>query len=128
MRLQFSNRRKIKPKLSKHCLGTIVCKSSEKLFDGSGCAEAIQTIVEENGAQCIGQQLYEFPNKSYTILVALAESHISIHTWPERLTVQLDVFLCNYMHDNSKKCEDIYDDIVEYFEPKEQNTTLIERL
>jgi S-adenosylmethionine decarboxylase len=128
MRFRTTNRNKIKPKLSKHCLGTIVCGDSNKLFDSTGCAEALQVILKKYDVQCIGQQLYEFPNKSYTILVALAESHISIHTWPERLTVQLDVFLCNYMHENSKKCEDIYNDIVEYFDATEQNTTLIERL
>jgi S-adenosylmethionine decarboxylase len=128
MHLKFKHRQKIKPNLSKHCLGTIVTKTSDKLFDGAACLEAIQGILEDNKAQTLGEQLYEFPNKSFTLLVALAESHISIHTWPEKLTVQLDVFLCNYMHDNSQKCESIYNDIKEYFDCAEDNTTIIERL
>jgi S-adenosylmethionine decarboxylase len=119
---------KIRPKLSKHCLGTIVTATGDKLFDGPACLAAVQDVLAENGVKCLGEQMYEFPNKSFTMLVALAESHISIHTWPERLTVQLDVFLCNYLNDNTQKCENIYSGIVDYFEAVENSTTHIERL
>lgn len=126
--LNFKNRYKIRPRLSKHYLGTIVCKDASKLIDNKDCIDIVQSIVEKHGAKCIGKVMYEFPNKSFTILVGLSESHISIHTWPERLTVQLDVFLCNYMNDNATLCENIYNEIVDYFDPRETNTTVLERL
>ena len=124
----FKNRTKIKPELSSHLIGTIISKNGAKLLDGDSCLEVVRDIINEYEAQCLGESMHVFPNKSFTLLFSMAESHISIHTWPERFTVQLDVFLCNYLNDNSKKCKSIYDDIVEYFEPQEINTTALERL
>lgn len=121
-------RLKVLPILSKHCLGTLVVGNADKLFDGPGCIDALKKILGKNNVICLGEQLHQFPNNSFTLLVALSESHISIHTWPERLTVQLDVFLCNYMNNNTVMCEDIYNSIVEYFETTETNTTILERL
>jgi S-adenosylmethionine decarboxylase len=125
---EFKNRTKIKPELSTHFIGTIISQNGNKLLDGYGCLEVVRVIIKEHDAQCLGELMHEFPNKSFTLLLSMAESHISIHTWPERFTVQLDVFLCNYLNDNSKKCKNIYDDIVEYFDPQEINTTALERL
>jgi len=96
-------------------------------MDVEGCLSAVRDILSEHDVVVLGEVAHEFPNKSFTLLVGLAESHISIHTWPERLTVQLDVFLCNYVNDNTAKCESIYDAIAEYFEPFENNQTIIER-
>lgn len=122
------SRQKIKPRLSRHCLGTLTVKDSARLFDADACLSEVKKILNNNSADCLGEQTHKFPNKSFTILIALAESHISIHTWPERMVVQLDVFLCNYLHDNTEKCQNIYDDIVEYFGAIEANTTTIERI
>lgn len=114
--------------MSRHCLGTIIVKDSAVLFDGDACQKAVRDILRSNDATCLGEQLHEFPNKSFTLLVALSESHISIHTWPERMAVQLDVFLYNYIHNNTEKCQNIYDDLVEYFGAADANTTTIERI
>ena len=35
--------------------------------------------------------------------VLLAESHLAIHTWPERRGVTLDVYVCNFTADNTGK-------------------------
>ncbi len=102
-------------KLSRHCVATIVVEDQVKLFDSSTCTEAVKAILDKESVQCIGEITHDFYNKSFTSVFALAESHISIHTWPERFTVQLDVFLCNYMNDNTEKCERIFESIIEYF-------------
>jgi S-adenosylmethionine decarboxylase len=125
---KFNNQHIVSPTLSKHCLGTIVTSNASKLFDGVACSEAVARIIEHNSVTTLGEQLHVFSNKSFTLLFALAESHISIHTWPERLTVQLDVFLCNYINDNSEKCENIYNEIVSYFDAVENDSMYIERL
>jgi S-adenosylmethionine decarboxylase len=116
----------VKP--SKHCMGTLVVADSSLLFDGLGCLNAVKLILKDNETITLGEQLHKFPNGSFSLLIALAESHISIHTWPERQTVQLDVFLCNYIHDNNKRCQNIYNDIVDYFDTLDANTTIIDRL
>ncbi len=119
---------KVKPKLSRHCLGTLIVNGSEKLFDGKECLGVTKSIITKNDVIILGEQLHTFPNNSFTIVFALAESHVTIHTWPERMTVQIDVFLCNYTHDNTEKCQNIYDLIIEYFAPSETDSTILNRL
>ncbi len=35
-----------------------------------------------------------FPNGAITLVLILAESHLSIHTWPEEHLVAIDLFSC----------------------------------
>jgi spermidine synthase len=49
----------------------------------------------------------------------LAESHLAIHTWPERQGLTLDVYVCNYSADNSAKARKLFDTIVGHFQPTE---------
>ncbi len=47
------------------------------------------------GATILHTHLHHFtPNGGITGVMVLAESHISIHTWPERSYAALDVFMC----------------------------------
>lgn len=39
---------------------------------------------------------HEFSKDSFSLIYMLAESHISIHTWPEINYISLDIFVCNY--------------------------------
>jgi S-adenosylmethionine decarboxylase len=109
-------------------MGTLICKDAGKLFEGEECLNFLHKLLVQYGVVALGEVLHHFPNNSFTLLVGLAESHISIHTWPERLTVQLDVFLCNYENNNTEKCENLFNAIVDYFEAVEKNCTVIERL
>jgi S-adenosylmethionine decarboxylase len=38
---------------------------------------------------------HEFYPYGITIMMVLAESHISMHTWPEREEIQIDLFHCS---------------------------------
>ncbi|HTP16558.1 MAG TPA: S-adenosylmethionine decarboxylase [Streptosporangiaceae bacterium] len=35
-----------------------------------------------------------FPNGAITLVLILAESHLSIHTWPEQSLIAIDLFSC----------------------------------
>jgi S-adenosylmethionine decarboxylase len=35
-----------------------------------------------------------FPNGAITLVLILAESHLSIHTWPEEAMIAIDLFSC----------------------------------
>jgi S-adenosylmethionine decarboxylase len=35
-----------------------------------------------------------FPNGAITLVLVLAESHLSVHTWPEESLVAIDLFSC----------------------------------
>ena len=51
-----------------------------------------------HAAQCtiLHSYAHPFEPQGVTCFVALAESHISIHTWPEHGYAAIDVFMCGY--------------------------------
>jgi S-adenosylmethionine/arginine decarboxylase-like enzyme len=49
--------------------------------------------------------------------VVLAESHLAIHTWPERDCATLDVYVCNYTADNSRRAETLYQMLIDALGP-----------
>ena len=53
----------------------------------------------EDAAICSGATVIQIISKQFnpqgvTVLVLLAESHISIHTWPEKGEAAVDIFTC----------------------------------
>jgi S-adenosylmethionine decarboxylase len=55
----------------------------------------LKEAVEAAGATLLHIHLHHFtPNGGVSGVAVLAESHISIHTWPERSYAALDVFMC----------------------------------
>lgn len=57
--------------------------------------ETLKEAVEVSGATLLHIHLHHFtPNGGVSGVAVLAESHISIHTWPERGYAALDVFMC----------------------------------
>jgi S-adenosylmethionine decarboxylase len=65
-------------------------------LDDLGVIEmALRRAVKAAGATLLHLHLHEFsPNGGVSGVAVLAESHISIHTWPERSYAALDVFMC----------------------------------
>ncbi|MCX7354837.1 MAG: adenosylmethionine decarboxylase [Alphaproteobacteria bacterium] len=55
----------------------------------------MREAAEAAGATLLDVKLHHFgPNCGLSGLALLAESHISIHTWPERGYAAIDVFMC----------------------------------
>jgi len=65
-------------------------------LDDAGVIEmALRRSVQAAGATLLHLHLHAFtPNGGISGVAVLAESHISIHTWPERGYAALDVFMC----------------------------------
>jgi len=49
------------------------------------------------GATVLAVHVHQFEPEGVTGVVLLAESHASVHTWPERGLATLDVFTCGAM-------------------------------
>ncbi len=61
---------------------------------------ALRAAVVAGGATLLDLRLHHFgPGQGVTGVAILAESHISIHTWPEHRYAALDFFLCGAQHD-----------------------------
>jgi S-adenosylmethionine decarboxylase len=50
--------------------------------------------VAAGGGHVLDTSHVMFPNGAITLVLILAESHLSIHTWPEENLVALDLFSC----------------------------------
>lgn len=53
-----------------------------------------------------------------TGVVIVSESHLTIHTWPERRYVNLDVFFCNYTRDNTRKARAVFTEFKKIYRPQ----------
>ena len=70
---------------------------------------AIRGAAEEAGATIVGENFHKFQPLGVTGLVAIAESHICIHTWPEYGYAAADVFTCGKGFDPRKAAEILID-------------------
>ncbi len=89
-------------------------------------------LVEKSGLTIVDDKFFTFPEYQgepggVTGAVLLAESHLALHTWPERMGVTLDVYVCNFTTDNSMKAERLLDELIIAFAPGAQNTNRILR-
>lgn len=68
---------------------------AERLDDVGFMREVLERCVRESGATLLHIHLHRFtPNGGISGVAVLAESHISVHTWPERSYAAFDVFMC----------------------------------
>ena len=71
------------------------------LWDASGLDDlarmehAMRESVSVSGATLLHIHLHHFtPSNGISGVAVLAESHISVHTWPERNFAAFDIFMC----------------------------------
>ncbi len=50
--------------------------------------------VRAGGGHVLANSHVVFPNGAITLVLILAESHLSIHTWPEERLLAIDLFSC----------------------------------
>ncbi|MCL4747014.1 MAG: polyamine aminopropyltransferase [Burkholderiaceae bacterium] len=109
------------------------CKCSPSLLtDAQALAALCTRAVDQSQLTVVDQKFFTFPHYEgqpggVTGAVLLAESHLALHTWPERSGVTLDVYVCNFSTDNSAKAERLMDDLLIAFAPSDQTTNRILR-
>lgn len=68
---------------------------SESKLDNCDYIEKLMVHAAiESGATVLGSQFHKFEPQGVSGVVVLAESHISIHTWPEYKYASCDFFTC----------------------------------
>ncbi len=68
---------------------------AERLDDLDHIEAALRDAVTAAKATLLHIHLHHFtPNRGVSGVAVLAESHISIHTWPENGYAALDIFMC----------------------------------
>jgi S-adenosylmethionine decarboxylase len=67
----------------------------DKLCDAGALDALLRQAAQAAGATIVFSHFHAFgPGQGITGVVLLAESHISIHTWPESGFAALDIFMC----------------------------------
>ena len=79
-------------------------------------------LAERSGATVIGQRFYQFEPHGVTGFVLLAESHVSVHTWPEEGLATIDVFACGEIDADA-----IVGWLREQLHPRRDRVTLVTR-
>lgn len=97
--------------LGRHVLLELRDCNREKLNDLPYLKQHLLAAAEETGATVIGEIFHQFSPQGVTGVVAIAESHICVHTWPEFGYAAVDIFTCG-----------------DGFDPTEAAHLLIERL
>lgn len=111
-------------------------RSLHILADFSGCAgdpmylthkmrvrRKTLAMIRRAGFIVVASRFHKFaPGRSgeggITGVVIVSESHLTVHTWPERSLVNLDVFFCNYTRNNTKKARAIFQEFKRLYRPQ----------
>ena len=80
--------------IGKHCILELYCCCPAKLDDEAFLRSTITAAVQRAGATLLHLISHHFEPQGVTGLALLAESHLSIHTWPESGYAAVDVFTC----------------------------------
>jgi len=102
------------------------------LLDASALGRACTDTVSAAGLSAVGQLFHTFPATDQgpggvTATVLLAESHLCVHTWPERGAVTLDVYVCNFGADHSAKAEALMAAMLALFDPAQVQRHVLRR-
>ena len=84
--------------------------------------QALRTLclqaVQDCGLTPVGELFHRFAaGAGVTGVVLLAESHLAVHTWPELAAVTIDIYVCNFSADNSRRAEDLLATLETAFTP-----------
>ncbi len=113
-----------------HLIGDLYgCLCDSRLMLDAPFLEAFcKERVEAAGLSSVGSLFHSFgEGGGVTGVVVLAESHLSIHTWPESGYVTLDVYVCNYSTNNRPKAQKLFDDLQAAFSPNDPHLHRVER-
>ena len=105
-----------------HILVSLYGISFHLLDDLDAIRAAFEEAVEACGATVLNRFSHKFHPQGVTVVYALAESHLSIHTFPENGCCAIDVYTCGSM-----RSMDGMRVLIEHFKPIEISMQEIKR-
>jgi len=95
---------------------------AQHLDDQAHIERTMRACIEASGATLLHIHLHPFEPTGVSGVAVLAESHISVHTWPEAGFAAFDVFMCG--DTQPEKCIDI---LADAFKAKNVEVTDLKR-
>ena len=109
--------------LGKHYLAELIDVPAHRIRTVEDVESAFIDILKRNGATVLGHTSHQFEPEGATVVVLLAESHASLHTWPENAAVCIDIFSCGESLDADRALNEMAD----YFGAGNKTITMMER-
>lgn len=96
-----------------------------RLKDLNGMQNLLQSAAQAAGATCLKVDGHKFgAEQGVTAFIMLAESHISVHTWPENGYAAFDIFMCGVQGQNIRQAAAVIEQSFSHAQTRQQ---LIER-
>jgi S-adenosylmethionine decarboxylase len=95
--------------LGKHLLLELKDCDTGLLNDMEYLREVLSDVARLIGGTVIKDSFYQFSPQGISGVVIIAESHLSIHTWPEYGFAAVDVFTCGEVIEPSKAVKPLAD-------------------
>jgi len=83
-------------------------------------------ICETSEFTVLNKIEHQFEPQGFSVIYLLSESHLSIHTFPEKNYAAIDLYTCRQYKDNSKY-EEIYNLFVDMFNADKGVPIIIDR-
>ena len=80
--------------LGRHVIAELDGCDAALLSDVEQIRRLMVQAAHQAGATPLADEMFEFQNGGVSGFVLLAESHISIHTWPEHGYAAMDIYTC----------------------------------
>jgi S-adenosylmethionine decarboxylase proenzyme len=80
--------------LGRHLIAEYVDCAPERLDDATYIEKCLLEAVRRSGATIISSVFHRYAPQGVSGVVVIAESHMSIHTWPEYNYAAVDFFTC----------------------------------
>jgi len=106
-----------------HVLGNLKGCPRDLLEKIDVVRDILKKVVEEAKLKPVGQAFHQFEPFGVTGVFVLAESHMSVHTWPEKNFVAVDIFTCG----EEGNAEEAFDILCKYFKPEKFDKQIVRR-
>lgn len=90
------------PALGFHSLFDFHACDAALLADREVVRAALLDAVREAGGTVVAEMFHQFEPHGVSGVVVIAESHITVHTWPERSFAAVDLFTCSPTLDHDR--------------------------
>ncbi len=106
-----------------HVVGSLNGCPVELLKEVDTVKSLLNKVVHDSNFNKVGEVFHQFKPYGVTGVILIAESHISVHTWPEKNFVAVDVFTCGKEGDAEKA----FDLLVKEFKARDFEKTVVKR-
>ncbi len=107
----------------RHCLLDLYGCPQQQLDSIESLDRVLRNAAEAAGAHVLGVVSHRFEPQGISLVYLLAESHLSIHTWPEHHSATLDIYTCGESCNPSDACHYI----IQHMQPAQYFLTEVQR-